>query len=58
MRVQYIRSETFHIEVLNTINKQLSELINESFEIHFEEVDSIAAIGSGKPQIVISKLKN
>jgi phenylacetate-CoA ligase len=58
IRIQYIRSESFKLEVLDAIKKQLSELINEPFSMEFESVESIASTGSGKPQIVISKLKN
>jgi len=58
IRIQYIRSESFKLEVLDAIKKQLSELINEPFSMEFESVESIAPTGSGKPQIVISKLKN
>lgn len=58
IRIQYIPSESFKLEVLDAIKKQLMEQIKEPFSIDFELVEFIAPTGSGKPQIVISKLKN
>ena len=55
--VKYIRGLNFNPKVLDEIKIKLLHFIDEPFLIEFCEVDYIPNTPSGKPQIVISKLK-
>lgn len=57
VEIQYIRDDNFKVEVIESINLRLRELVREDFEFRFVEVDFIQPTKSGKPQIIISELK-
>ena len=57
--IRYIKSDNFSQSTLTHIVNELQKYIQEpSFKINFEEVSNIANSNSGKPQIIISTLKN
>lgn len=57
--IRYIKSDNFSQSTLTHIVNELQKYIQEpSFKINFEEVSNIANSDSGKPQIIISTLKN
>jgi phenylacetate-CoA ligase len=55
--IEYIKSDTFTPEALETAEKELRRYTKENFSIDFREVSYIAPTKSGKPQIVESRLK-
>ncbi len=55
--VKYIKGEGFKQDILKTIEQKILSNLNEAFIIQFHEVDHIPATKSGKPQLIISKLK-
>lgn len=55
--VEYIPSKTFREGIIEELKEEIFEKTKERFELNFVEVDHIAPTKSGKPQIVISKLK-
>lgn len=57
IHIQYIKEKNFNVHLLKEISNKLLSLINEPFEITFEEVDRIPPTKSGKPQIIISKIR-
>lgn len=57
IKIQFIPGTNFTFEILHKIEKTLTTLIAEPFDITFEQVDRIPATASGKPQIIISLLK-
>ncbi|MEZ5045886.1 MAG: hypothetical protein R2831_02730 [Chitinophagaceae bacterium] len=57
IRIQYIRGDQFSEAILVKAKNNLMSYIQEPFDIIFEEVTSIAPTPSGKPQLIISKLK-
>ncbi len=56
--IQYIKGEHFQHIVIEKIEKAILASLKESFEIQFQEVDIIPNSPSGKPQLIISYLKN
>ena len=57
--IRYIKSDNFSQSTLIHIVNELQKYIQEpSFKINFEEVSNITNSNSGKPQIIISTLKN
>lgn len=56
--IQYIPDLNFKSDVLDQVEKRILENLKEQdFQIHFEEVSYIPPTPSGKPQIIISKIK-
>lgn len=56
--IKYIKSESFHIDVLERATSEMQKHIRDAnFIIEYKEVDFIAPSKSGKPQIVESTLK-
>ena len=56
--IKYIKSKSFTDDVLLKVTKELQEYIREpKFSIFYEEVNFIAPSKSGKPQMIIGKLK-
>jgi phenylacetate-CoA ligase len=55
--VEYINDGQLETHTLSEIKNKLIALIGEPFEIIFHRVDNIPATPSGKPQIIISRLK-
>lgn len=55
--IQYIPGLNFRNDILETIKARITSKLNEPFVIVFEEVKEILPTKSGKPQIIISKLK-
>ena len=56
--IQYIKGENFQDAVIEKIQTAILDSINEPFEIAFEAVDEIPNSPSGKPQLIISFIKN
>jgi phenylacetate-CoA ligase len=56
--IEYIEGENFELSVLDQIKTELMKYIDEGFNINFIKVDEILPTKSGKPQIIISKLKS
>lgn len=56
--INFIRRDGFVEEILDKIKRKILKYIDEPFEIEFKEVDFIAPTKSGKPQLIISNLKN
>jgi phenylacetate-CoA ligase len=57
VEIEYIKDDNFKITDIESIGHRLRELVGEDFEFKFTEVEFIAPTNSGKPQIIISKLK-
>lgn len=57
MKILYIKGCGFNENVLVTIKSKIDLYLDESFQVLFEEVEGIANSPSGKPQIILSKLK-
>lgn len=55
--IEYIADIGFKPEILENIKKRIYEELNEEIEILFKEVNYIETSPSGKPQLIISKLK-
>ena len=56
--IQYIPRAEFHADILNEILSKIQFYLNEpEFQIGFKQVSNIPSTPSGKPQIIISKLK-
>jgi len=56
--IQYIADKNFEIKILDKIEQKIRKSLQEdSFYIHFKEVDSITPTASGKPQIIQSFLE-
>lgn len=55
--IRYIKGTGFHIGIIEKIGKRIAEAVNEPFDLRFEDVDHIPPSGSGKPQLIVSKLK-
>ncbi|TDD99628.1 phenylacetate--CoA ligase family protein [Flavobacterium cellulosilyticum] len=56
--INYIKGINFKPEILTSISKQIESQLNEPFIINFNEVLEIKPSKSGKPQLIISNLKN
>jgi phenylacetate-CoA ligase len=52
LEVQYIQDEKFNEDLLSHIKKKIVEEITNEFEIDFKQVEHIAPLESGKPQII------
>ncbi|MGB0177751.1 MAG: phenylacetate--CoA ligase family protein, partial [Owenweeksia sp.] len=57
IKVQYIPETTVESSLLQSIRQQILDYLKEPFQVEFEQVDHIPPTKSGKPQIIISKLK-
>jgi phenylacetate-CoA ligase len=57
IRIQYIEGPGFHDSLLLTIGERIREAVKEPFEIIFESVESIPATPSGKPQLIVSRIR-
>jgi phenylacetate-CoA ligase len=57
VEIEYIEGEKFELIVLDQIKNELLRFIGEEFYINFLQVEEILPTKSGKPQIIISKLK-
>jgi phenylacetate-CoA ligase len=55
--IRYIPGEGFNQDILESIERKIAQAVEEPFEIRFEQVGHIPASGSGKPQLIVSKLK-
>jgi phenylacetate-CoA ligase len=55
--VEYLPRPDYSPEVEATLEQRLREVIDEPFDIRFEQVDHIPTSPSGKPQIVVSELR-
>jgi len=56
--IQYVRGSGFETGILIDIENRILEIIEEPFNIIFEEVDIIHPTKSGKPQLIISRIPN
>ena len=56
--ILYIKDLGFKKEILSDIRLKILQFLEEPFEIIFEEVEEIKPTPSGKPQLIISNLKN
>ena len=54
--IQYIPGDQFDPSILTIIRNRILSLLNEPFDLRFEQVASIPATKSGKPQLIISRL--
>ena len=54
--IEFIPSESFVPDILNTIEKEIHKLTGSLIEIDFKEVNNILPSKSGKPQIIESTL--
>lgn len=57
IEIQYIVAKNFNMAILNKIKIEILNYIKEPFEINFVEVNHIKPTPSGKPQLIISNLK-
>lgn len=57
VKIKYIPATGFKEELLIDIREKILSRLDESFEIEFIKVDEIPPTPSGKPQIIVSKLK-
>lgn len=55
--IRYIKGTDFHPAIMESIGKRIAEAVNEPFELRFEDVEHIPPSGSGKPQLIVSRLK-
>jgi len=55
--IQYIKGENFNTVILEKIERLIINNLNEDFKITFIEVSEILPTKSGKPQLIISRLK-
>ncbi len=57
--IYYIKSDTFTLDILQKITNELQQYIQDiNFKIFYKEVHFIAPSKSGKPEIIINKIKN
>jgi phenylacetate-CoA ligase len=57
MDILYIKGIGFTPDVLTTIKCKIESFLGEPYPVNFREVESISDSPSGKPQIIISKIK-
>lgn len=57
IRIQYIEGPGFHESLLVTIGDRIRAAVSEPFEVSFEKVSSISATPSGKPQLIVSRIR-
>lgn len=57
IRIQYIEGPGFRDSLLVTIGDRIREAVGEPFDIAFERVESIPATPSGKPQLIVSRIR-
>lgn len=57
IRIQYIEGMGFSESLLETIGDRIREAVREPFSVNFEKVDSIPATPSGKPQLIVSRIR-
>lgn len=57
VRIQYIPGDYFKPSTLVKIQNRILSLLNEPFDLKFEQVSDIPPTKSGKPQLIISKLQ-
>jgi phenylacetate-CoA ligase len=55
--IQYIPGDQFDLSILLEIQNRILSLLNEPFDLKFEQVSYIPVTKSGKPQLIISKLQ-
>jgi phenylacetate-CoA ligase len=58
IRIQYIEGPGFRESLLLSIGDRIREAVSEPFEISFEKVESIPATPSGKPQLIVSRIRS
>ena len=58
MIIKYIPNEHFTSEILDKVKQIILDYLQEDFDIQFEEISEVPPTPSGKPQIIVSKLKN
>jgi len=58
MKFEYIKDDGFSEQVLTDLSKKIHDHLQENFPIEYIEVDHIPNTPSGKPQLILSKLKN
>lgn len=58
MKFEYIKDEGFTEQVLTDLSKKIHDHLQENFPIEYIEVDHIPNTPSGKPQLILSKLKH
>jgi phenylacetate-CoA ligase len=58
IEILYIKDVHFNDLVLDKIKTEIFSYIQEPFQVYFKEVDEIKATPSGKPQLIISNLRN
>jgi phenylacetate-CoA ligase len=56
--ILYIPGEGFRESLLDEIRLQIQHNLDEPFPVHFQQVDHISPTASGKPQLIISKIKS
>lgn len=57
IRIQYIEGGGFQENLLASIGDRIREAVREPFQITFERVDAIPATPSGKPQLIVSRIR-
>lgn len=57
IRIQYIEGPGFQESLLLSIADRIREAVREPFEVTFERVTSIPATPSGKPQLIVSRIR-
>jgi len=55
--IEFIPGDGYHEHLLNKIREQIEHNVREPFEIEFIERNEIPPSASGKPQLIISKIK-
>jgi phenylacetate-CoA ligase len=57
IEVRYIEGKNFALETLNRLRQEIYDKAGEIFPLRFTKVEEIQATPSGKPQIVVSKMR-
>jgi len=57
IRIHYIEGKGFHAGLLDGIAERIREAVQEPFGISFEKVEDIPPTPSGKPQLIVSRIR-
>ena len=55
--IEFVPGEGYHEQLLDTIRTRIAENVKEPFRLNFIERHEIPPSASGKPQLIISKIK-
>ncbi|MGL2962663.1 hypothetical protein ACSVH2_02450 [Flavobacterium sp. RSB2_4_14] len=58
IEIEFIKDKGFNANILDEIMTKIQNSLNEPFEIKFKEVGEIKSTNSGKPQLIISYLRD